>query len=129
MRAARGGDPVEDFLSRLAAAEGAQLKVTGEARAVPVEAVLAVRRVAQAALTNVRKHAPGARIRVRLEYGTDDVGLEVRDSGGRGKPGELAKSGSGYGLPGVRERAELLGGTLESGLDGDGFVVRLRVPA
>ncbi|GAA5610030.1 sensor histidine kinase [Streptomyces platensis] len=121
--------PVEDFLSRLTAAEGAQLKVTGEARTVPAEAGLAVRRVAQEALTNVRKHAPGARVSVRLEYRTGDVGLEVRDFGGPGKPGELAKSGSGYGLPGMRERAELLGGTLESGPDGDGFVVRLRVPA
>ncbi|MFF3546317.1 sensor histidine kinase [Streptomyces platensis] len=120
--------PVEDFLSRLAATEGARLKVTGEARTVPAEAGLAVRRVAQEALTNVRKHAPGARVSVRLEYGMDDVGLEVRDSGGRGKPGEVARSGSGYGLPGMRERAELLGGTLESGPDGDGFVVRLRVP-
>lgn len=88
-----------------------------------------VRRVAQEALTNVRKHTPGDRVSVRLEYGTDDVGLEVRDFGGRGTPGELAKSGSGCVLLGMRERAELLGGTLESGSDGAGFVVRLRVPA
>ncbi|MFI0715165.1 sensor histidine kinase [Streptomyces inhibens] len=121
--------PVEDFLRRLTGAEGAQLDVTGEARPLPAEAGLAVRRVAQEALTNVRKHAPGARVHVRLEYAVDDVGLEVRDSGGRGKPGELAKSGSGYGLLGMRERAELLGGTLESGPDEEGFVVRLRVPA
>ncbi|MGW7575008.1 sensor histidine kinase [Streptomyces sp. NPDC054765] len=121
--------PVEDFLCRLTAAQGVQLEVTGEGRALPAEAGLAVRRVAQEALTNVRKHAPGAQVRVRLEYARDDVGLEVRDSGGRGKPGELASSGSGYGLLGMRERAELLGGTLDSGPDGEGFVVRLRVPA
>lgn len=96
---------------------------------MPAEAGLAVRRVAQEALTNVRKHAPGARVDVRLEYARDDVGLEVRDFGGRGKPGELASSGSGYGLLGMRERAELLGGTLDSGPDEEGFVVRLRVPA
>ncbi len=66
---------------------------------------------------------------VRLEYGTDDVGLEVRDFGGRGTPGELAKSGSGCLLLGMRERAELLGGTLESGSDRAVFVARLRVPA
>lgn len=121
--------PVEDFLRRLAAAEGARLEVTGQARAVPAEAGLAVRRVAQEAFTNVRKHAPGARVSVRLEYAADGIGLEVRDSGGRGAPGELAGSGSGYGLLGMRERAELLGGTLESGPDEEGFVVRLRVPA
>lgn len=121
--------PVEDFLRRLAAAEGARLEVTGQARVVPAEAGLAVRRVAQEAFTNVRKHAPGARVSVRLEYAADGIGLEVRDSGGRGAPGELAGSGSGYGLLGMRERAELLGGTLESGPGEEGFVVRLRVPA
>lgn len=102
--------------------------MAGEVRVVPAEAGLAVRGVAQEALTNVCQHAPGARVSVRLEYGTDDVGLEVRDFGGRGTPGELAKSGSGYGLPGMRERVELLGGTVESGPHGQGFVVRLRVP-
>ncbi|MFC9741316.1 sensor histidine kinase [Streptomyces noursei] len=121
--------PVEDFLRRLAAAEGAQLDVVGEQRALTAEAGLTVRRVAQEALTNVRKHAPGAQIRVRLEYADDNVGLVVRDRGGRGKPGELGQSGSGYGLLGMRERAELLGGTLESGPDEEGFVVRLWVPA
>ncbi|MEV0372342.1 histidine kinase [Streptomyces sp. NPDC050636] len=120
--------PVEDLLHRLAATEGARLDVSGERRALPAEAGLTVRRVAQEALTNVRKHAPGARVSVRLEYADDNVGLVVRDSDGRGKPGELAKSGSGYGLLGMRERAELLGGTLESGSDEEGFVVRLRVP-
>ncbi|WP_336053932.1 sensor histidine kinase [Streptomyces sp. CA2R101] len=120
--------PVEDFLRRLTAAEGVRLEVAGEGRVLPAEAGLAVRRVAQEALTNVRKHAPGARVNVRLEYGRDGVGLEVRDFGGRGKPGELGDSGSGYGLLGMRERAELLGGTLDSGPDEEGFVVRLRVP-
>ncbi|MYT29511.1 histidine kinase [Streptomyces sp. MspMP-M5] len=121
--------PVDDFLRRLTAAEGAQLDVVGEQRTLSAEAGLAVRRVAQEALTNVRKHAPGAQVRVRLEYTEDNVTLEVRDSGGRGTTGELAQSGSGYGLLGMRERAELLGGTLESGPDEEGFVVRLRVPA
>ncbi|MFE1774080.1 sensor histidine kinase [Streptomyces sp. NPDC059008] len=121
--------PVEDFLSRLAAAEGARLDVSGETRPLPAEAGLAVRRVAQEALTNVRKHAPGARVNVLLEYTADDVRLEVRDFGGRGQAAELAESGSGYGLLGMRERAELLGGTLESGPTEEGFVVRLRVPA
>ncbi|MFG2493794.1 sensor histidine kinase [Streptomyces caniferus] len=121
--------PVEDFLRRLTASEGVRLEVAGEGRALPAEAGLAVRRVAQEALTNVRKHAPGARVSVRLEYARDDVGLEVRDFGGCGKAGDLANSGSGYGLLGMRERAELLGGTLDSGPDQEGFVVRLRVPA
>lgn len=85
--------------------------------------------MAQEALTNTRKHAPGAAVSVRLEYGPDAVALLVRDSGGHRPAGELAVSGSGYGLVGMRERAELLGGTLEAGPDEEGFVVNLRVPA
>lgn len=123
---------VEDFLREVATAEGAVLEVTGEPRRVPAEAGLAVRRVAQEALTNVRKHAPGARVEMRFAYLEGEVELSVRDSGARQPVGGLAVSGAGYGLIGMRERAELLGGTLEAGpagTDQEGFVVRLRVPA
>jgi signal transduction histidine kinase len=119
--------PVEDFLGELvAAAEGVDVTVTGERQPLPAEASQAVRRVAQEALTNVRKHAPGAKVDVRLDYGEHEVTLDVRDSGG--PPGELSGSGGGYGLLGMRERAELLGGSLEAGPDEEGFVVTLKVP-
>jgi signal transduction histidine kinase len=122
--------PVEEFLRELLASEGALLEVQGEPRTLPAEAGLAVRRVAQEAVTNVRKHAPGATFRVRLEYRPEEVELECRDFGG-GRPvdNSLGASGAGYGLRGMRERAELLGGALEAGPEEEGFVVRLRVPA
>ncbi|MEV7195543.1 histidine kinase [Streptomyces sp. NPDC093510] len=119
--------PVEDFLRELVTTDRASVSVAGDRRALPAEASQAVRRVAQEALTNVRKHAPGAKIRVCLRYGDGEVRLDVRDSGGR-SPGELAASGAGYGLLGMRERAELLGGSLEAGPGEEGFVVTLRVP-
>ncbi|MCT9009310.1 sensor histidine kinase [Streptomyces sp. NPDC054766] len=119
--------PLEDFLGELVTtAEGADVTVTGERQPLPAEASQAVRRVAQEALTNVRKHAPGARIHIRLDYGEHEVTLDVRDSGG--KPGELSGSGAGYGLLGMRERAELLGGSLDAGPGEEGFVVTLKVP-
>ncbi|MFJ2707180.1 sensor histidine kinase [Streptomyces sp. NPDC087428] len=121
--------PVEDFLRQLVAAEPAEVRVEGERRTLTAEASQTVRRVAQEALTNVRKHAPGARVLIRLEYLPDGIALEVSDSGGRSPGGDLAVSGSGYGLLGMRERAELLGGTLEAGPGEEGFVVNLRVPA
>lgn len=119
--------PLEDFLSELVGAtDDAGVTITGERRPLPAEASQAVRRVAQEAMTNVRKHAPGAKVQVRLDYSRHQVTLDVRDSGG--SPGELTGAGGGYGLLGMRERAELLGGSLEAGPDEEGFVVTLRVP-
>ncbi|ARP72710.1 histidine kinase [Streptomyces sp. MUSC 125] len=120
--------PLEDFLTELvSAADGAEVTVTGERRPLSAEASQAVRRVAQEALTNVRKHAQGAKVRLRLHYGEREVTLDIRDSGGR--VGEFTRSGGGYGLLGMRERAELLGGSLDAGPYEEGFLVTLKVPA
>lgn len=120
--------PLEDFLSEIVGTTGrAEVTVTGDRRQLPAEASQAVRRVAQEALTNVRKHAPGAKVLLTLDYGEHEVTLDVRDSGG--SPGELTGAGGGYGLLGMRERAELLGGSLWAGPDEEGFVVTLKVPA
>ncbi|MGA5356015.1 sensor histidine kinase [Streptomyces purpurascens] len=119
--------PLEDFLNQLVgSADGAEITITGERRALPAEASQTVRRAAQEALTNVRKHARGAKVRLRLDYRPHEVTLDVRDSGG--SPGELTWTGAGYGLLGMRERAELLGGSLEAGPGEEGFVVTLKVP-
>ncbi|ADD42710.1 sensor histidine kinase [Stackebrandtia nassauensis] len=101
--------------------------VTGEPRDLAAEAGLALVRTAQEALTNVRKHANGADVTIELRYRDDDCELEVVDTGGRGVA--LAETGSGYGLVGMRERAELIGGTLRAGPRDGGFAVELRVPS
>ncbi|MFF5983105.1 sensor histidine kinase [Streptomyces olindensis] len=120
--------PLEDFLNQLVGtSDGAEITITGERRTLPAEASQTVRRAAQEALTNARKHAPGAKVRLRLDYRPHEVTLDVRDSGG--SPGELTGTGAGYGLLGMRERAELLGGSLEAGPGEEGFVVTLKVPA
>ncbi|MFI1166407.1 sensor histidine kinase [Streptomyces sp. NPDC020801] len=119
--------PLEDFLCELVgASDRAAVTISGERRRLPAEASQAVRRVAQEALTNVRKHASGAKVQVCLDYGEHQVTLDVRDTGGT--PGELTGSGAGYGLRGMRERAELLGGSLEAGPYEEGFAVTLKVP-
>ncbi|MFD9126514.1 sensor histidine kinase [Kitasatospora sp. NPDC059571] len=122
--------PVGDFLVELTDRERAALAIEGPPRALPAEAGLAVRRVAQEAVTNARKHAPGTRVTVRLAYLPDAVELEVRNTGPArgGAPAGLADSGSGYGLLGMRERAELLGGELSAGPGDGGWRVLLRVP-
>lgn len=87
---------------------------------------LAVYRVVQEALTNARRHAPGAAIDVVLER--DDAGIvaTVRD---RGPGGPSAPLRDGNGISGMRERAASLGGTLTLGAHPDGVEVRLRIPA
>ncbi|MFJ5927301.1 sensor histidine kinase [Kitasatospora sp. NPDC092948] len=122
--------PVAEFVAELAAQSGAELTVDGVPRPVPAEAGLAVRRTAQEALTNVRKHAPGGRVAVRLDYLDGTVELTVCNTDApRGADPMLGESGSGYGLLGMRERAELLGGELLAGPEEGGWRVLLRVPA
>jgi signal transduction histidine kinase len=125
--------PLTVALPRLVSDGGASYAVEGEVRELGPEVALAFHRTVQEALTNVRKHAPGAHTAVTLRYRADGCEVEITDSGGTG-PADLAGAGSGYGLAGMRERAELLGGTLEAGPypvgpDGKGFRVWLRIPA
>jgi signal transduction histidine kinase len=107
----------------------ADLDVTGDRRDLSPGVRLALYRVAQEALTNVRKHASARKVEVRLRYRPDGVGLEVEDFASVARPDEAPRYGNGYGLTGMRERAELLGGTLIAAPTGRGFLVRLWVPA
>jgi signal transduction histidine kinase len=111
---------------RLLADAACRVIIEGEPRDLPAKAGLAVIRTTQEALTNARKHAPGAAVTIALRYTDGWCELKVTDSGGEAGP--LAASGGGYGLVGMRERAELIGGTLEAGPAGEGFSVLLRVP-
>jgi len=117
-----------------AVAEQSGLPVTvdvrGEPRELPPDARLAVYRTAQEALTNVRKHAAPDRIEVHLHYREDAVALVVEDHGDVDQAAPvMAPAGAGYGLTGMRERAELLGGTLVAEPTRNGFRVQLVLPA
>jgi signal transduction histidine kinase len=92
----------------------------------------AVLRVVQEALTNVRKHAPGASVSVVIAADAEDVSVVIEDRVAAPvaavAPTELSGSGGGYGLCGMRERAALLGGTLAAGPTDHGWRVELRLP-
>jgi signal transduction histidine kinase len=90
-----------------------------------------VYRIVQEALTNARKHAPGARVTVRVRYDPDEVRLEVRNTPPtRPADAGLVGTGSGVGLANLRQRVELVHGTLraEPAPDG-GFRVDATLPA
>lgn len=94
---------------------------------LPARIELAIYRIVQEALTNVLKHAgPEARAEVRIRTGERAVTIEVEDNG----VGTMRLRQSGHGIAGMRERAQLLGGTLEAGpRAGGGFSVTARLPA
>ncbi len=108
----------------------ARVTVIGEPRELSSEARLALYRTAQEALTNVLRHSAADRVELRLEYLDDGTRLIVRDFG-PGAPVTVGppSPGGGYGLTGMRERAELLGGVLRAEPTTDGFVVELWLPA
>jgi signal transduction histidine kinase len=102
--------------------------ITGEERDLGTDGRLTFYRVAQEALTNIRKHAEADRVEIRLTYEAAGIRLAIEDFDRRGAL-PAPDHGTGYGLTGMRERAELIGGTLTAGPTGDGFRVELWVPS
>jgi signal transduction histidine kinase len=105
-----------------------RVEVAGRERELGSDARLTVYRVAQEALTNVRRHADARLVCVRLGYEPDGTRLSIEDFARNGARPHPPGAG-GYGLTGMRERARLLGGTLDAGATASGFRVELWVPA
>jgi len=132
--AIRGPVALPESLAALTRGDGqVSQRVSGTPRQLRPDAGLALYRTAQEALANARKHAPGAPVAVTLAFEDETAVLRVTNTVPTGlpdrRPSTLAATGGGYGLYGLKERAELLGGTLSAGPTGDGWVVELRVPA
>jgi signal transduction histidine kinase len=124
-----GPDQLADLATSFETDTGVECRFesSGDARELSTESRLTFYRVAQEALTNIKKHASARHVELRLAYEPSVVRLDVEniDDGERSAPG---LGGSGYGLTGMRERAELLGGTLTAGPTDRGFIVHLEVP-
>ncbi len=94
--------------------------------ALPPDVELAVFRIAQESLTNVVRHASATRVDVAVTAGAGWLQLTVRDDGRGFEPDADAL---GYGIPGMRERALIVGGDLEvRSAGGSGTSIRLSVP-
>ncbi len=103
-----------------------RLIVHGPVVALDPGVELTAYRIVQEALTNARRHAPGAAVDVELDYRPEALHVRVRDSG-LGRPS--APDAGGHGLDGMRERAGMLGGTITAGpLAGGGFAVAAVLP-
>jgi signal transduction histidine kinase len=104
-----------------------QLQLTGAQPKRLSDAVsLAVYRIVQESLTNARRHAPGAAVRVGLGFGISELSLTVenaRTASSNGSAGPV-----GIGLVGMRERATAVGGCLDAGPTVSGFALRAKLP-
>lgn len=97
-----------------------------ESRLAP-EVESTIYRIVQEGLANIHKHAHASRAEVTVREEAGEVVVVIRDDG-RGL-GSSDTVGTGLGIAGMRERAELLGGSVEIGSSGDGTVVRVTLPA
>jgi signal transduction histidine kinase len=118
-------------LTSLAARDGAELTVTGAPRPLAADAGLALYRAAQEAVTNARKHAPGAAVSIRLDFDAESTTLRVTNGlcSDADTASELKTTGGGFGLQGMRERIELLGGQVVAEPSAVGWTVHVAVPA
>jgi signal transduction histidine kinase len=120
-------DELASSMSRM----GIPVEVVREGTPVELSAGvdLSAYRILQEALTNVLKHAGPARARVRVCFAEGHLDLEVTDDGSGTADSTGDRGGSGHGLVGIRERAELYGGRVEAGRSPDGgYAVRARLP-
>jgi signal transduction histidine kinase len=111
-------------------AAGARVDLTLRPPARPTHASveLAAYRLVQEALTNARRHAPGAPVDVRVVGDDAEVVVEVVNRTDGTVPSPRTES-SGFGLVGMRERVRMLGGRLDAGpTDGGGFALTARLP-
>jgi signal transduction histidine kinase len=135
--------------AREASGAGIRLIVSGPVAELDQGVELAAFRIIQEALTNARRHAPGAAVDVELRYGADRLHVRVRDNGPGPSSGPVPSAGPpagpaaglpagpaagpaagrGHGLLGMRERAVAAGGSLTTGgAPGGGFLIEAMLP-
>jgi signal transduction histidine kinase len=104
-----------------------RLILQGKVTPLPAGIDLAAYRIVQEALTNARRHAPGADVDVEVSFAEDALRLRIRDYG----PGPSGDEPvAGHGLVGMRDRATIAGGALTYGpAEGGGFAVEATLPA
>jgi signal transduction histidine kinase len=130
----RAPQPGLDRLDELvggARAAGTPVRVVLGGRVEPLApgVDLAAYRIVQEALTNARRHAPGAEVEVELRYTAAALRLRISDSGAGTITPASPPAPAGQGLVGMRERVAIVGGSLRTGTaEGGGFLVEAELP-
>ncbi|NCC31626.1 MAG: sensor histidine kinase [Chloroflexia bacterium] len=101
------------------------LELQGEPCELPATMLQTLYRAVQEGLTNAQRHGAATMVQLQLAYEPDQVCLKLVDNG----HGSNATTGSGFGLAGIRERVEQLGGHLHAGPEAEGgFVLTIHLP-
>ena len=104
-----------------------KLEVSGDAPGrVSDASSLAAYRIVQESLTNARRHAPGAPVRINLDFNATDLSLAIENGSGTAANGKA--SVAGVGIAGMRERAAAVGGAVRAGPGHEGFRVEATLP-
>jgi signal transduction histidine kinase len=131
---------LDDLVTRVrAAGVPVELQFSGGSPSLPRGLELSIYRIVQEALTNVVKHAHSAATRICIRYGSDDVSVEIVNTGpphggpnttpGMNGRDRSIHNGDRHGIIGMTERATAFGGTLKaSGLSDGGFRVLAHLP-
>ncbi len=129
LRPQPGLDQLNELLDQARDASGSAARLILNGSPLPLDpgVELAAYRIVQEALTNARRHAPGAGVDVELRYGAHALVVRIRDNG-HGPP--AAPPADGHGLLGMHERAAAVGGQLQTGAaTSGGFLVKATLPA
>ena len=120
------GDLVDLVDDARSAAGGASTRLVVRGHVTPLEpgVELTAYRIVQEALTNSRRHAPGAAVDVELEYADAALKVRIRDNG----PGLSPEAPDGHGLLGMRERAAMVGGAIRAESGTTGFLIEATLP-
>jgi signal transduction histidine kinase len=100
------------------------VRIDGARRALPPGVDQAAYRILQEALLNAARHGTGS-AEVEIDFGPTTLEVKVKNST---PPGALVRNGGGHGIVGMRERAQLLRGTLEAGASNGMYHVHARLP-
>jgi signal transduction histidine kinase len=128
LQPAPGLDELEQLIEQ-ARGDGVEVALKREStrpERVPEAVQLAAFRIVQESLTNARRHAPGASVRVGLSFEPERLLVEIVNDRGSGAGGN--GDGRGVGILGMSERATAIGGLLEAKASGDGFRVLANLP-
>ncbi|MBO0881724.1 MAG: two-component sensor histidine kinase, partial [Mycobacterium sp.] len=124
-----GIDDITDLIHNFETAGLAlDYRINGDYARVTPSIGLGLYRICQESLTNVVKHAPSVKADMTLQISPTEISLSINNDIPDPAPATIHDAYGGAGVRGMKQRAELLGGSLSAGLDGSRWTVKAEIP-